>query len=313
MADRERQHNSKPEGVIFEIQRWSGNDGPGIRTVVFFKGCPLRCAWCCNPESWRPLPQVAVIADRCQECGLCREVCPQSIAMPGTVPDRASGCTACGRCVEACPSGARELMGRQMSLEEVLAVIERDRVFYRQSGGGVTFSGGEALAQAGFLGQLVERCWANGISMALETSGHFSWARREELLRKMDLIFLDLKHMDPLIHRRMTGVNNHIILQNAMRIVRAGLPLVIRIPLIPTVNDDEGNLRATAAFVSRHLGGVLGVEVLPYHTLGRGKFEALGLNYKLDHVAPPAAADVARAREILAEHGLEVLYLGSTP
>lgn len=305
------QHGSEPQGTIFEIQRWSGNDGPGIRTVVFFKGCPLRCEWCCNPESWSPLPQVAFFAHRCQDCGLCRAACPQSIAAPGAGPT--SGCTACGRCVEVCPSGARELMGKSQSVDEVLSVIERDRVFYRQSGGGVTFSGGEALTQIDFLEALAERCWAGGISMALETSGLFAWDRCQALLARMDLIFLDIKHMDPLVHRRLTGVDNDAILQNANRMVRAGLPLVIRVPLIPTINDDEGNLRATAAFVSRRLSGVQGIEVLPYHTLGKGKYPALGLAYGLDHVAPPATADVARAREVFEENGIEVLYLGSTP
>jgi pyruvate formate lyase activating enzyme len=316
MADRDSQeHDRQPEAVIFELQRWSGNDGPGIRTVVFFKGCPLRCIWCCNPESWSPLPQVAFFEDRCQECGRCREVCPQSMVTPGSDagPAVAPGCTACGRCVQACPSGARELMGKTMSLADVLAIIERDRVFYRQSGGGVTFSGGEALVQAEFLGPLVERCWAGGISMALETCGHFSWASTRELLARMDLVFLDIKHMDPVIHRRATGLDNRLILQNAIRIAREKIPLVIRVPLIPTVNDDVGNIRATAAFVSENLGGILGVEVLPYHTLGKGKYRALGLAYQLDHLVPPAVADVARARRVFQDHGVEVLYFGSTP
>jgi pyruvate formate lyase activating enzyme len=200
-----------------------------------------------------------------------------------------------------------------MSVEEVLSVIERDRVFYRQSGGGVTFSGGEALAQPEFLGHLVDRCWAGGISMALETCGHFSWTRCQELLTRMELIFLDVKHMDPQIHRQVTGTDNQIIQRNAVRIAQEGMPLVIRVPLIPTINDGAGNLRATADFVSKHLGGVLGVEVLPYHTLGKGKYSALSLPYELDHLGPPPAAEVARAREIFQDAGVEVVYYGSAP
>jgi pyruvate formate lyase activating enzyme len=204
-------------------------------------------------------------------------------------------------------------MGRRMSVGDVLSVVERDRVFYRQSGGGVTFSGGEALAQPSFLSELVERCWSGGLPMALETCGHFSWARCKELLARMDLIFLDIKHMDPAIHRQVTGIDNQIILQNAIRITAEKLPLVIRVPLVPTINDDVASITATAAFVSEHLDGVLGVEVLPYHTLGKGKYKPIGLEYQLDHLVPPDATDVARASGIFQDFGLEILYFGSTP
>lgn len=200
-----------------------------------------------------------------------------------------------------------------MSVGDVLSVVERDRVFYRQSGGGVTFSGGEALAQAGFLREIVEKCWASGLPMALETCGHFSWARSKDILAKMELIFLDIKHMDPVAHKRVTGVDNQIILQNAIRITRERMPLAIRVPLIPTINDDVENITATAAFVSENLGGVLGVEVLPYHTLGKGKYKPIGLEYQLDHLAPPNAADVARVRRIFLDFGIEILHFGSTP
>jgi len=313
MVDQDRRQNNNPksQGVIFDIQRWSSDDGPGIRTVIFFKGCPLRCIWCCNPESWSPVPQIAFFEERCQDCGQCQEVCPQSIAKPG--PQTVSGCTACGRCVEVCPAGARELMGKRMSVEDVLSVIQRDRVFYRQSGGGVTFSGGEALVQADFLSEIVARCWSSGLPMALETCGHFSWASSKDILARMELIFLDIKHIDPGIHKQVTGSDNHIILKNAIRIARQRLPLVIRIPLIPTVNDDVENITATAAFISENLDGVLGVEVLPYHTLGKGKFKSIGLKYQLDHLVPPDAAEVSRVRKIFQDFSIEILHFGSAP
>lgn len=195
-------------------------------------------------------------------------------------------------------------------MAEVLAVVERDRVFYRQSGGGVTFSGGEALFQAAFLRELVEGCWAAGLSMVLETCGYWSWAAVRDILSRMDQVFFDIKHMNPAIHRQMTGVDNELVLENATRIAREGIPLVIRMPLIPTINDSVENLAATAAFVSEKLGGAASVEVLPYHTLGKGKYPAIGLEYSLDHLAPPSPTDVARAKEVLMGSGIEVTILG---
>ena len=278
MLDRGRRQNEAPEseGVVLEIERWSSKDGPGIRTVVFMKGCPLRCTWCCNPESWSPAPQIAFFEERCRECGKCIEVCPQSIARPGI----GSGCTACARCVEACGYGARELMGKRMSVGEVLSIIERDRVFYRQSGGGVTFSGGEALAQPAFLRELVRGCRAAGLPMVLETCGHWQWPAVEDIVTGMDMIFFDIKHMDAAVHRRVTGVDNGLILQNARRIACLEIPLFIRVPLIPTINDSQENLAATAAFVSQELGSVVGVEVLPYHTLGMNKAVQIEREYR---------------------------------
>lgn len=306
---------SEPEGVIFEIERWSTRDGPGIRTVIFFKGCPLRCKWCCNPESWSPGPQIAYFEERCSGCGRCQDVCPRGVALPasdGGVEDR-SACTACGQCVAVCPAGAREVMGEKLTVENVLSVVERDRVFYRQSGGGVTFSGGEALAQPGFLRKVTEQCWKLGISMVLETSGLFSWNQCGDILARMGMVFLDIKHMDPDVHKRMTGVENQNILRNGIRLVRNHIPLVVRVPLIPTINDGVENIKATAAFMSENLKGALGVEVLPYHNLGKGKFKPIGLEYQLDHIDPPQASALAEVKEIFSEFGIEVLHFGSVP
>jgi pyruvate formate lyase activating enzyme len=229
------------------------------------------------------------------------------------IEKRSAACTACGRCVDACPFGAREVMGKRMSARDILAEIERDRVFYRQSGGGVTFSGGEALAQIELLSVLVEACWSRGLPMALETCGYFSWVECKNILARMEMVFLDLKHMDSAVHKQVTGAGNQRILQNAVRIAREKIPLAIRFPLIPTVNDDTANITATAAFIAENLDGVLGVEVLPYHMLGKGKFKSLGLEFPLEHLAPPTAEDIGKAREIFRDFDIEILYFGSRP
>lgn len=244
-------------GVLFEIQRWSTDDGPGIRTTLFFQGCPLRCQWCCNPEAW-----------------------------------------------EVAPAG-HPLAGRRRDVAGILAEVERDRVFYRRSGGGVTFSGGEPTAQPDLLRDLALRLHDLGIHLALETCGHFSWDRNADALARMDLVHLDLKHMDSAAHRRLTGLPNDLIQANALRLAEAGTPLVLRLPLIPRHNDDPANLAATARFAVR-LGGPP-LQVMPYHTLGLGKYQALGLDYPLAGLVAPAPEAVARARHILAEHGANLV------
>jgi len=200
-----------------------------------------------------------------------------------------------------------------MAVADVLTLVEKDRIFYRQSGGGVTFSGGEALAQTDFLRDLVYACRARGISMVLETSGSFSWDDAHEILSEMDLIFLDLKHMDPGTHRSLTGLGNGVILENAVHIAGHGVPLVIRVPLVPGMNDDLENLEATAAFIADRLESVEGVEILPYHRLGKAKFRALGLQDRLAGIASPSAKEVERAREVFRRHGVKIVCYGSVP
>ncbi|MDR3671389.1 MAG: radical SAM protein [Holophaga sp.] len=237
------------EGLLFEIQRWSTDDGPGIRSTLFFQGCPLRCAWCCNPEAWQ--------------------------------------------------SGARP-----MAAEAILAQVERDRVFYRQSGGGVTFSGGEATAQPGLLLHLAQRLHGAGVHLALETCGHFPWAANAAALALMDLVYLDLKHMDSAVHARLTGVPNGLILENALRMAGLGIPMVLRVPLIPGRNDDPENLEATADFAARL--GHPPMELMPYHRLGVGKHRELGLDYALEGLEPPSEAAVERARAVLRSRGARI-------
>ena len=288
-------------GVVFDVQRWSTDDGPGIRTTVFFKGCPLRCAWCSNPESWSPRPELGVFPECCRHCGACVSACSRGAAWPASVEREA--CEGCGFCASACPYGARQFLGRRRTAAELLAQVERDRIFHRRSGGGVTFSGGEATAQPVLLRALAEALRTQGVHLALETCGHFDWEANEGALRCMDLVYLDLKHMDEAEHRRWTGMGTALIHANAHRLREAGLPVVLRFPLLPGINDDPLNLERTAVF-ARELGFPL--EVLPYHALGVGKHRAVGSGSE-PALAPPEPARVKAVRAALRAAGAEVL------
>ena len=286
-------------GVIFNIQRWSIHDGPGVRTLVFFKGCPLECRWCCNPESQAGVTEILIRADECTNCGRCLPVCPEGIARTaseGGFADRGL-CLACGRCIEACPTGARAFTGQRVTLNHVLSIVRRDAAFYRASGGGVTLSGGEPLAQPEFAGALVDGCRALGIGVVIETCGCFDWTRGREIIEKAEQVFLDLKHMDPAQHQRLTGVGNELILKNAVRIAETKTPLIIRIPVIPTLNDSLENISNTAGFVHQLLPSALDIELMPYHRLGLNKYAALGREYELASIDPPDEVGLARLKQ----------------
>lgn len=252
-------------GIVFDIQRYSLGDGPGIRTTVFFKGCPLRCAWCQNPESLRRAPELAFRSERCVDCRACADVCPNDAIRTGGVPrlDR-SRCDGCGACVEACPTQAVTTIGRRYTVAELVETVAEDRAFYESSGGGVTLSGGEPTSQFTFVRAFLAACRAEGLHTAIETSGHVDRARLAELLPLLDVIQFDLKLADTTEHGRLTGVGNRKILENARWLAAVGAPVAFRIPLVPGVTDTETNLRETAAFLTGI--GVHRVEICPYHT-----------------------------------------------
>jgi len=299
---------NKDSALIFNIQRFSIHDGPGIRTTVFFKGCPLKCQWCHNPESINPFPEIAYHELRCIKCYKCIEVCPTealSKSQNGITINREK-CDGCGKCAEVCYSGALELCGRYMKIEEVMAEVIRDLPFYKNSNGGLTVSGGEPLAQANFVADFFARAHEEGIHTALDTSGHAKWTTVRKALDHTDLVLYDIKAMDSERHKTLTGVPNKLILTNLERTCGEGIPVIVRIPVIPNCNivNVEKDVKEIADFL-QGLNTVKRVDLLPFHRLGKSKYLMLGRNYIVD-IEPPDKEYVEKIKKILASSGIEV-------
>ncbi len=265
-------------GSVFDIQRFCVQDGPGIRTTVFLKGCPLRCAWCHNPESWRREPQVFYIPERCIGCGACVSACPRGLHGTGDGVHRfeRSGCTGCGMCAESCPSGALTLCGHGATAGEVLKTVLRDEPFYRSSGGGMTVSGGEPLMQPRFTQALVEGAKAAGLHVCVETCGYGEWKALRRIAACTDLFLWDFKLGGEEDHRRYTGVGNRGILENLRRLDESGIRTVLRCPLIEGVNLTPRHARDIAE-LAEELRNLQGIDLEPYHPLGESKRARLGM------------------------------------
>jgi len=280
--------NTAPEkGLVFSIDRFVAEDGPGLRTTVFLKGCPLCCTWCHSPQSISGKPQLIFYGNRCIRCGACVGACPKDAQYVSQNDRRVHWdlCDDCGRCAEVCPSNALEIEGRWLSVDEVIETVKRDTVYYRNSGGGVTFSGGEATLQPRFLTECLRRCNELGIHTAIDTCGYVRWPVLEKMLSYIDLFLFDVKHMDSTAHKKLTGVGNELILENLKKLSAAGKSIWIRIPLIPGHNDSESNLQKTAQFVSS-LDGVKKITLLPYNDAAGAKYEFIGAVYELEKTEP---------------------------
>ena len=299
--------NTTSTGLVFNIQKFSVSDGPGIRTTIFLKGCPLCCSWCHNPEGLSPRAELIVAENRCAVCGACREACPfgKAIAGNGVLPARNKECDLCERCVEACPTGARQLVGREMNVAEVLAEILKDKIFYDESGGGATFSGGEPLTQAAFVLALLKECKAHGIRTALDTCG---FGCTEDLLalgRLADLVLFDVKLMDEARHQQHCGVPNAPILANLRALAAVHDQLWLRVPVIPGVNDDAENLTAIAQLAAS-LPRVRQVTLLPYHNTGLSKHARVGHKYAHADLKSPTHEQLLAAKKYFRDCGVDV-------
>ncbi len=263
-------------GIVFNIQRFSMHDGPGIRTTVFLKGCTLNCAWCHNPESIDPKPQLQYFKEKDTGCKACENVCPKGIQLDEELPAKNSGCDACGICAESCPNQARKIAGKEMTADEVLSEVLKDKEYYENSGGGVTLSGGEPLLQSDFAAEILKKAKKHGLHTTLDTAGNVPWSNFSKVLPYVDLVLLDLKIMDMELHRKYTGHSNKAIHENAKKLFETGLQVNIRVPVITGVNDTIENARATAEFIKGY-DNITEVKLLPYHSLGLDKAKSIGM------------------------------------
>jgi pyruvate formate lyase activating enzyme len=297
------------EGLVFKISRCSTEDGPGIRTTVFLQGCPLSCLWCHSPQSQSKSAILVFYANRCIHCSACREVCPQQ-AQIVTVEERSvlwERCNNCGDCTKICPSQALRLNGEYLALNELINIIKRDSIYYKNSGGGVTFSGGEPTLQHRFLLSCLKKCHENGINTALETCGFTKWSILESMLPFINLFLYDIKHMDSMRHRQLTGVSNELILKNLRELDKRGKSFWIRLPIIQGYNDLEENIIQTAEFV-KTLNNLQKVSLLAYNTAAPANYEAIGRKYILGNIGLYPREKVDNIIKIFSSFGIKAEF-----
>lgn len=289
------------KGNIFNVQKYSVHDGHGIRTIVFLKGCPLRCEWCSNPESQNTFSEIMLTAESCCGCGSCYRVCETGAIRAGSLKWQRDKCALCRKCIDVCPTEARTAAGTYMSVSEVKELVMQDSVFYRTSKGGVTFSGGEPLMQDEFVTMLAECLKKDYVRLAVETTGCVSWSRAEKPLSLMDEILYDIKHMDGGKHKQLTGAGNELILENAEKAAKLHGDFIVRVPVIGGKNSDEDNIFRTGAFAEKI--GAKEVHLLPYHRFGESKYKKIGREYTCEAYTPEDD-EMQRLKELVESSGI---------
>jgi pyruvate formate lyase activating enzyme len=292
--------------LTFDIKRYAINDGPGIRVVVFFKGCNLHCAWCHNPESISAKAEKMFAPAKCIRCGSCVEACPEkalTLIPEGIVTDPVL-CRLCEKCTVVCPTKAIEMSGKAMSASEIMEIIEKERIFFEQSGGGVTFSGGEPLLHKKLLIELLDECGRRGIHRAVDTAGNISTATILEVAKQTDLFLYDLKTMDSALHEHWTGAGNDLLLRNLSILAETGMKIIIRIPFIGGVNDTDENIRQTAEFIAALAGEKKEVHLLPYHNIAKHKYLKLGKEDGYKNLEEPDKETLAKVISTFAGFGI---------